>query len=230
MKTFLIVDDEAPAHSVLKNFIQQYDNSIHVESAFDGLSALRVINNNTRRIDALFLDIDMPRMSGLEILNNLPYTIPTIITTAYTQFAFDAYQGDAVDYLLKPISLGRFVKAMSKISGSSDVLDSEPDQISVRIKDENLKLEVLSILFIEGCGNYIKIHLENSSPIVYHSTLKAFHEVLGKKKFIRVSKSHIINTRYVSSINDREVVINRKIKVGVGRQYKVLLDELKNSL
>src|SRR5574343_2038304 len=111
--TCLIVDDEAPAHKVLHAHISKTENLEIVGDCYDGMEALEFLSKN--KVDVIFLDIEMPRLTGLELIQCLPYPAIVLLTTAYSNFGFEAYQNDVIDYMLKPISSPRFLKAINKV-------------------------------------------------------------------------------------------------------------------
>lgn len=223
IKRVLVVDDEAPAHAVITAHFAQLDVEIEVKSFYDGASALTYLLANPKSVDLLILDVDMPRLNGMELLKSLPVKIPTIISTAYTDFAFDAYQYDAIDYLLKPISFSRFVKAMSKVNGNVDEVKENETVLDLIIKGERQLLPANNIVYVQSVGNYVRIFQNTGSSLVYHCTLKALHAQLGAKMFVQISKSNIVNKSYIQEFTGNELVLKSGESLAVGRQYKELL-------
>ena len=221
----LIVDDEAPAHKVLHALIAKTDLLEVAGDAYDGKEALDFMRKT--KVDLIFLDIEMPRLTGLELLQCLPYHVPVILTTAYSNFGFEAYQNDVVDYLLKPISFPRFLKAINKVSNLLAPVKKEglkyPD---IELKHEGVMkgISTKNILYIEAVGNYIKIHLEGDKPLLVTQTMKYISSLLPQELFTRIHKSFIVKREAIAEIRKTELVLSNKIVLPVGRKYSVLLE------
>jgi len=220
----LIVDDEAPAHKVLHAHISKTDLIEISGDVYDGNEALEFLRTN--KIDLIFLDIEMPKLTGLELLECLPYPAAVILTTAYSNFGFEAYQNDVVDYLLKPISYPRFLKAINKVTM---LLSSQSE--GVRFPDIELKYEGIlkvintkNIIYIEAVGNYIKIHLENEKPMLVTQTMKYISSLLPPHHFTRIHKSFIVKRGAISEMRKGEVMLSNKVVLPIGRKYSVLLE------
>ncbi len=222
----LIVDDEAPAHKVLQSHISKTGLLEIAGDVYDGKEAIDFMLNT--KVDLLFLDIDMPKLSGLELLQCLPYHVPVILTTAYSNFGFEAYQHDVVDYLLKPISYPRFLKSINKAIKLTDSVKEEegPEFPDIELKYDGI-LKVINtrrILFIEAVGNYIKIHLDNEKPLLVTQTMKYIMSILPPRHFTRVHKSYIVKREAIVEIKKTEVLLSNKVELPVGRKYSVLLE------
>lgn len=220
----LIVDDEAPAHKVLHAHIAKIDQLEIAGDVYDGKEAVDFMLKT--KIDLLFLDIEMPKLSGLELLQCLPYNVPVILTTAYSNFGFEAYQHDVVDYLLKPISYPRFLKAINKAMKLVDTGIPEIKFPAIELKyDGILKvIDTRHILFIEAVGNYIKIHFENEKPILVTQTMKYISSLLPPHYFTRIHKSYIVKREAVVEIMKNEITLSNKVVLPIGRKYSVLLE------
>jgi two-component system LytT family response regulator len=223
----LIVDDEAPAHKVLQSHITKTDLLEIAGDVYDGKEAIDFMLNT--KVDLLFLDIDMPKLSGLELLQCLPYHVPVILTTAYSNYGFEAYQHDVVDYLLKPISYPRFLKSINKaikLIGIDKEKEEEPEFPEIELKyDGILKvIDTKRILFIEAVGNYIKIHLENEKPLLVTQTMKYIGSLLPRHYFTRVHKSYIVKREAIAEIRKTEITLTNKTVLPIGRKYSVLLE------
>lgn len=224
----LIVDDEAPAHKVLQSHINKTDLLEIAGDVYDGKEAIDFMLNT--KVDLLFLDIDMPKLSGLELLQCMPYHVPVILTTAYSNFGFEAYQHDVVDYLLKPISYPRFLKSINKAirlmgSDKSDK-EEEPEFPDIELKYDGI-LKVIHtrhILFIEAVGNYIKIHLDNEKPLLVAQTMKYIGSLLPQLHFTRIHKSYIVKREAITEIRKAEISLANKTVLPIGRKYSVLLE------
>lgn len=224
----LIVDDEAPAHKVLQSHINKTDLLEIAGDVYDGKEAIDFMLST--KVDLLFLDIDMPKLSGLELLQCMPYHVPVILTTAYSNFGFEAYQHDVVDYLLKPISYPRFLKSINKaikLMGSDKPgKEEEPEFPEIELKyDGILKvIDTKRILFIEAVGNYIKIHLEDEKPMLVTQTMKYIGSLLPRQYFTRIHKSYIVKREAIREIKKTEITLSNKVVLPVGRKYSVLLE------
>jgi len=220
----LIVDDEAPAHKVLHAHIARTEQLEIIGDVYDGQEALEFLRKN--KVDLLFLDIEMPKLTGLELLECLPYPTNVILTTAYSNFGFEAYQNDVLDYLLKPISFPRFLKAINKV-GNQHAPKQEAIQFpDIEVKHEGI-LKVIntrSILYIEAVGNYIKIHLVNDKPLLLTQTMKYISSILPPLHFTRIHKSFIVKREAVTEIRKTEITLSNNVVLPIGRKYSVLLE------
>lgn len=216
----LIVDDEKPAHKVILSHIDKFEELIIAESAYNGKEALQLIMQNF--YDIVFLDIEMPTMSGLEVLQTLSKKPAIIITTAYSTFAFEAYQNDAVDYLLKPISLPRFVKAVEKAKkfcASNDLVEFVK-AITVKVNGEQITIDYETISHIESIGNYVKIHLSNKKNYVVYDTLKSLESKLTSDVFLQIHKSFIVNINFIKRLEATKIILESVI-LPLGRKYEL---------
>src|SRR5690606_29339283 len=156
----IIVDDEPAAHYVLSNYIKQNPSLELVFEAYNGEDTLKYLKENDA--DLMFLDIDMPDITGLELLQKLQHPPKTILTTAYSEFALESYEYGVLDYLLKPVYYPRFVKAINRFfeNGEPQVKQSTevlPDNISVKVDSDNIDIPIDTILYTQSYGNYVKI-------------------------------------------------------------------------
>jgi two-component system, LytTR family, response regulator len=220
----LIVDDEAPAHLVLQAHIARSEQLEIIGDVYDGQEALEFLRNN--QVDILFLDIEMPRLNGLELLECMPYSPSVILTTAYSNFGFEAYQNGVVDYLLKPISYPRFLKAINKII-DRPLPRKEADPFpEIEVKHEGIlrTIQTREILYIEAVGNYIRLHLITGKPLLITQTMKYILSVLPPQQFIRIHKSYIVKRETITAFKKTEVVLSNQTVLPVGRKYSVLLE------
>lgn len=220
----LIVDDEAPAHLVLQAHIARSEELEVIGDVYDGQEALEFLRNN--RVDILFLDIEMPRLTGLELLECMPYSPSVILTTAYSNFGFEAYQSGVVDYLLKPISYPRFLKAINKIIDRplpKKELEQSPE---IEVKHEGVlkSIQTQDILYIEAVGNYMRLHLSTGKTLLITQTMKYILSVLPAQNFIRIHKSYIVKREVITEFRKTEVVLTNGTVLPVGRKYSVLLE------
>lgn len=217
----LIIEDELPAQRVLKNYISDVPSLELIGTYTSAVEALEKIREND--IDLLFLDINLPKLSGLNFLRSLSNPPQVIITTAYPDYAPEGFELSVVDYLLKPFSFERFLQAVSKVE-SSDPSESEVNKdrsqtfTFIKVDKTLQKVDFEDILFIESDRDYVKIVMKNNS-FMHLQTLKHWEELLPDDTFVRVHKSFIIN------IQKAEKIVGNRIEVGdeiipIGRHYK----------
>lgn len=225
----LIVEDEPLAAELLKSYIAKVPDlmlAAHCDSAVDAFGVLQ-----RQAIQLMFLDIQMPRLTGLELLKTLQNPPPVILTTAYREYAVESYDYDALDYLVKPIQFDRFLKAIGKYyqrqmaqsPAPAPLPDSfEQAYLFFRVDREQQKIWLKDIIYIEGLGDYIKIYTANG-PVVTYERLSYLEEKLPEEHFARVHKSYIICTDKMQSFSGSTVKVAGKY-IPVGRMYKERLD------
>jgi two-component system, LytTR family, response regulator len=220
----LVVDDEAPAHKVLTSHINQTNDLELVGNMYNGQEALTFLQNH--QVDIVFLDVEMPRLSGLEMLDCISNKPIIILTTAYSDFGFEAYQKDVLDYLLKPVSYPRFLKAVNKAISLLRHLHPKAVNAEIEVKAEGVlkKINPEDLLYIESIGNYIRLHFLNEKPILILQTLKYFESQLDENKFIRIHKSYLVNKVHVISSSNSEVTLVNNTSLPIGRKYSILLE------
>ena len=221
----LIVDDEVPAHLVIQSHIRNTPGLEFIASASNGKVAMQLLEQ--QRFDIVFLDINMPILTGVELMQQLPFRPATIITTAYSDFALDAFKYDAVDYLVKPIGLPAFTKAVekAKIFCDAKVLAPPKTTFSFKTAKDIINVPTTNIIYIESYGNYLKVYLTGRQmPLVVYGALSAIANELDSN-FVRVHKSYIINTYHAKNMLGQEVRLSNGSVVPVGRKYQILLSE-----
>lgn len=239
----LIVDDEPLAQEVLATHIAKIPSLNLVQQVGNAMEAFEALHKN--HIDLIFLDINMPVVSGLNFLRSLKDPPAVILTTAYTEYALEGYELDVVDYLLKPIPFDRFFKAVNKASlhlsnkgRNVPALTEEPTfqptksnvQVTQNVPEKNyffikadgklIKVNYADIKYIEGMKDYLKIHT-TTNTIVTHHTMKAMEEQLPSSKFMRVHKSYIIALNAIKSIDGNIIHLDmEKAEVPLGSSFK----------
>ncbi len=214
----LIIDDEPSSQAVLKTFI----NDIPFLEVFavcnNAIDAIDILSEN-QNIDLLFLDINMPKLSGLNFYKSLNNPPEVIFTTAYSQFALDGFEVNAIDYLLKPFSFERFLKAVNKLvaKNSSKNNTQEHDFLIIKANKVLHKLAPDSILYVEAFGDYVRIHQENNL-IITNSTFTNILKLLPSQ-FVRCHKSFAINLKKMNSLAGNVITIGDKT-VPIGQKYK----------
>jgi len=221
----LIADDEVPAHLVIQSHIKNTPGLEFAASASNGKEALQLLEQ--QRFDIVFLDINMPIVTGIELMQQLPIRPATIITTAYSDYALDAFKYDAVDYLVKPISLAAFAKAVEKAKIFCDAKALPPSKTTLQLKTAKgtITMPTADIVYIESYGNYLKVYVvDKQMPVVVYGALSAIAANLDIN-FIRIHKSFIINTLHAQTIAGQEVRLSNGSVIPVGRKYQILLSE-----
>lgn len=218
----IIVDDEPPATRILENYIGKV-NFLEKAAVFnDSLKALEFLS--TQAVDVVFLDIQMPQLTGLQISRIISRDIKVIFTTAYPDFALEGFELNAVDYLLKPISFERFYQAVSKLNSERKIevssISNSSDFIFVKTDGKNKfqKLFLEEILYVESLQNYVCIHTLKHQ-IITHSSLKNVIESLPEKHFIQIHKSYVIAVKQIESTDSFSVFINAK-ELPIGATFK----------
>ncbi|MEH6536184.1 MAG: LytTR family DNA-binding domain-containing protein [Psychroserpens sp.] len=219
----LIVDDEAIAREIIETHLSKIDNIHVVASCSNALEAFNHISNQP--IDLVFLDINMPEISGISFAKSINSTIKVIFTTAYRDYAVEGFELKAVDYLLKPISFERLQKSLHnyfEIYGQKETKPissiDESDFMFVRSDRKMIKIDYGSIRYIESYSDYLKIHEENET-IVTRETITAIEAKLPKQQFLRIHRSYIIAIAYIQSFTNEYITINKKA-IPISRSYK----------
>ncbi|KAF2516573.1 LytR/AlgR family response regulator transcription factor [Flavobacterium foetidum] len=218
----IIVDDEPPATRILENYIGKVNFLEKVGVFNDSLKALEFLNAQT--VDVIFLDIQMPQLTGLQLSRIISKNIKVIFTTAYPDFALEGFELNAVDYLLKPISFERFYQAVSKLNSEPKTIVSNqsnlPDLLFVKTDGKNKfqKIFLSDILYVESLQNYVCIHTEKQQ-IITHSSLKNVIESLPENEFIQIHKSYVVSLKHIASTDNFSVFINEK-ELPIGATFK----------
>jgi two-component system response regulator LytT len=215
----IIIDDEKMARVIIKTLCNEIDD-LHISGEFsNAMQAMKFLNENT--VDLIFLDIHMPNFSGLDFIKSLKNPPKIILTTSDTKFALEAFEYDFIlDYLVKPIELPRFIKAIEKVNKKEISSNSTASQINntpdvendfyINIDRRLIKIDLPSIYLIEAKGDYIKIKTENQDYTV-HSTLKKIEEKLPESLFLKIHRSYIINLKKIVDIEDNSVLIKKDV-------------------
>jgi DNA-binding LytR/AlgR family response regulator len=215
----IIVDDEPLAQEVLENYVQRVDELQLVKKCSNALQANQVLHKE--KIDLIFLDIQMPGIDGLSFLKSLKNPPFIILTTAFPKYAVQSYDLDVMDYLLKPISFERFLKAVNKALDAKKISAGESDEtdfIFLKVDSKLVKVNYRDIAYIEGMKDYLKIYVKEKLLVVHH-TMKRIEELLPRNQFMRVHKSYIVSLNAVNSIVGNIVEINGK-EIPIGANYK----------
>jgi DNA-binding LytR/AlgR family response regulator len=206
MATCIIVDDEPLSRDVLRKYITEVKDLQLVAACSNAIEATNQLN--LTRVDILFLDINMPGLSGISLARSLTHSPLIVFTTAYPAYAVEGFELDATDFLVKPYSFERFLKAVNRtlkrLQENSD--DTAPGKILVKADKKLYALPFSEILFLEGQGDYIRIRT-NQLNLVVHDTIKNFLTGLPEQEFMRVHKSYVINLKQIEYIEGNQVRI-----------------------
>jgi len=221
MITAIALDDEPPALKVLENFCGRVDFMDLVKTLTNPDEAMKHINKFP--VDLLFLDIRMPSVSGLQFRKKVPQDIMVIFTTAYSEYAVEGFNVNAVDYLLKPFAFDRFLQAVNKAHDFYKFYHHHESAVQhylfVRADYSLVKVMLEDILFIEGLDDYLKINLAGRKPIVARMTMKAMLEKLPETNFIRVHRSFIVPLSRIDKVRNKTIYIGEK-EIPVGNSYE----------
>ncbi|WJS94408.1 response regulator transcription factor [Flavobacterium johnsoniae] len=226
-KKCIIVDDEPAAHYVLANYIKQNPQLELVFQGYNGIEAMNYLRENT--VDLMFLDINMPEISGMELLKILPTHPKTILTTAYSEFALESYDYGVIDYLLKPIYFPRFLKAIDRFFATESVkqkAEETVNSVSVKVDGYLMEIELDQLLFAQSYGNYVKLHTIKRTYLASITTTE-LEKCLPEKNFMRIHKSYIVALDKIDT-TEKDFVVIKSERIPIGITYKrELTDRLK---
>jgi len=218
----IALDDELPALKVLENFCGKTD-LVRLEATFirpgEALSYLRQFP-----IDLLFLDINMPSQTGIEFYQSVKPGTMVIFTTAYSEYAVEGFNLNAIDYLLKPFTFGRFLQAVDKaVEYFGHRQNKDAGYLFLRIDYSLVKIEIAAIRFIEGMDDYLKIHLQDKPSVMVRMTMKAMLSQLPDRQFIRVHRSYIIALSHILNIRNKTIYLEGKeVPIGISYEKDIL--------
>lgn len=219
------MDDEIMAREILESFLVKITSLQLVKSCKSAVEALEVINTN--QVDLIFLDINMPEISGLSLAKSIHKNIKIIFTTAYREYAIDGFDLQAVDYLLKPIAFDRFLQAVNKFFEIKTPIDThklndkvlgKKDSFFVKSERKMIKISFDEILYIESLSDYIKIYSKEKC-IVTRETISNLEKILPSHQFFRIHRSYIVSKNKIESYTNEFIEVNRKA-LPISRTYK----------
>ena len=229
----VIIDDEPLAVDIIENYLQKINGMEIVAKCHNPLDAITILNK--KNVDLVFLDIEMPNLTGIDLVKTLDNIPQFIFTTAYPQYALEGFNLNAVDYLVKPIPFQRFLKAVSRAKDNIEfkniseekTVSQQPQQrepkndfIFVKSEYDNVKINTKDIKYIQGLKDYIKIYVVDSNKaLLTLSNFKDIQEKLPTSKFIRVHRSFIVNISFIKSVQKTKIVID-EIRIPIGETYK----------
>jgi DNA-binding LytR/AlgR family response regulator len=217
----LIIDDEPLAQNIIRKYAEDIKSIEIVEFCCDAIEAIRILEKQS--IDLIFLDINMPKLSGIEFLKTLKSPPIVILTTAYTDYAMEGYELNVLDYLVKPFSFVRFLKAVQKAEQQFQLIQktttaTNPLSIFIKSNKKTYQVKFSDIVYIEGLGDYIKIYTEKTH-LITNLSMKKMEELLPENEFYRIHKSHIVNLKKIVAIEGNMVELPN-IKLTIGSNYR----------
>jgi len=218
----IAIDDEQLVRELLEDNIRQVPFLQLVKTCRNAMEALEVLQQE--QIDLIFLDIQMPRLNGLQLLQSLQQPPMVILVTAYEEYALQGFNLQVVDYLLKPFSFERFLKACNRASELFRLrkpVAAEDHSFFVHVEYTQVKIHTADINYIEGLKDYIKIHLSgNAKPVLTRMTMKGVLQKLPGQEFIRVHRSFIVPLKRISSVRNKNILLGDKTEIPIGVSYE----------
>lgn len=224
----IIVEDQLPAQRILQRYIERLPELQLVESFTDPLQALAFMRKKS--IPIVFLDIHLPNITGMELLKILPYPSKVILTTAFSEYAIDGYEFDVADYLLKPISFDRFIKAVSRVISSLENLGAsqaeltassashEADYVFIKSDRMIIKIECQDIRFIKAEDDFTRVFMKGKSHLL-SNTLRFWTDILSQNDFAQIHRSYIVNIKCIQKIVGNQIYLGEE-RLPIGRSFK----------
>jgi len=223
MIKYLIIDDEHMAHEIIKGYCDMLSNMQLMKHCYDAIEALDYLRENT--VDLIFLDLNMPKLKGFDFLKTLPNLPKVIVTTAYKEYALEGYELEVTDYLLKPFSFERFLKAVNKAvkPKESTPITNQTQKpkighIFLYSDKKHFQVKLDDILYIEAAGNYAKVVLIDSF-IMVREKISEMREILSSEQFIQIHKSFVVAKEHISHVEGNRIFIN-ETSIPIGKFYK----------
>lgn len=214
----IIIDDEPLAVSLLEKYLSETPNFELLSTFLNPIEAIEFIQNND--VDLVFLDIQMPELSGINFMKIVGDKVKYILTTAYSEFALEGYEHNVIDYLLKPISFSRFEKSVARASERFEsVQDSPKNFFFIKSSGQQHKILFDDILYIESIKDYVNIKTKEEEFIVL-DTLKSMEGQLPEDHFSRVHKSYILNRNFIKSFGSKTILLTNHIEIPLGESYR----------
>lgn len=217
----VLIDDEPLARDVLESYIQELDVLELVGICKDAIEAKELLKE--KHVDLIFLDINMPKLSGINFYKTLVNKPQVIFTTAYADNAVEGFELEAIDYLLKPFSFERFVKAVNKVHPAASA--KQEDFIMLKADKKNHKINFERISHFESIGDYVKVFLDDGKVLIVGDTLRKLEESLPPTLFMRVHKSFIISIHKLEYIEGNQLMLSG-LKIPIGQSYREKVNEV----
>ena len=216
----LIVDDEPLAQEILESYVQQNNQLCLIKKCSTAFEAFEILHR--QKVDLMFLDVKMPALNGIDFLKSLKNPPSVIFTTAFSEYAVDSYDLEAIDYLLKPITKERFEKSLEKLFKiQPTIVAQEKNYTYFKVSGKLQKLMHDEIFYAQSIKDYMMLYTKNGNYIV-HMTMKYLSELLPNNQFLRVHRSYLINKIFIKSISKNQVRVN-DIEVPIGESFKEIL-------
>ncbi len=230
----LAIDDEPLALRQLTAYLKKVPFFELVDSCQSSLDAMNILSKN--EVDAMFIDINMPDLNGMDFVRSLKQPPMVVFTTAYQEYAVEGYKVDAIDYLLKPFGMGDVLRAADKVKRQYDLLNAaslspadENDALFLKTEYKVVRILIRDIIYVEGMAEYLRIHLQGGlKPVVALLSMKKMEERLQAHDFMRVHKSYIISLHHIQEINRSHVVLSQAVEVPIGDSYRERLNDYIN--
>lgn len=217
----IIVEDQQPAQRILKKYIEDIGLLTLVGTFADAIQAMTFLQKES--VDLIFLDINLPKLSGISFLKSLSNRPQAIITTAYTEYALDGYELDVVDYLLKPFSFERFVKAVGKVrrntAASNEIETQAKKEHFIKIGYEHIRIAFDDIIYLTADGDYCEVWLSEKKHLS-SEPMKKWIEILDQEDFYRIHKSHVVNIHKIIKLSSNQVHLQGDTVLPIGRTYR----------
>ena len=218
--TCIAIDDEPKALEVIERYFQKISLASLKATFREPLKAIEFLN--LEKVDLIFLDINMPDISGMQLLQTLSPRPLIIFTTAYSQYAVESYELNALDYLLKPVTFERFLMAINKaaaaLSSKNTTAMDEDAAVFIKSGPQTHRVKVSEILYLEKNGNYITVHLKDGNILIRENMGDIF-DLVPAADFIRVHKSYVVGIRHISMIEVHQLIVNGE-KIPIGSTYR----------
>ena len=230
----LAIDDEPLALRQLAAYLKKVPFFELVDSCQSALDAIKVLDD--QEVDAIFIDINMPDLNGLDFVRSLQNPPLVVFTTAYQEYALDGYKVDAIDYLLKPFGMGDILRAADKVKRQYDLLHTaslspvdEDDALFLKTEYKVVRILIHDIIYVEGMAEYLRIHLAGQDkPIVVLLSMKKMEERLPSQEFMRIHKSYIISLHHIAEVNKSRVILDNGKDIPIGDSYREKLNDYIN--
>jgi DNA-binding LytR/AlgR family response regulator len=223
--TCIAIDDEPLALTLISEYAARIPELRLLQTFEDAISGAQFLKEN--KVDVLFIDINMPDITGTELVRSLEKKPLTIFTTAYKQFAYEGFELEAIDYLLKPIAFDRFQKAVQRAISLKAFRYPEKAgrHFFVRSEYRMIRIECDHVLYIEGLEDYVKIHLDNERPVLTLMTMKAMMEKIPAEIFRRIHRSYIIPVKNIRSVHNKKIMLHNGQELPVSDSYLDFIQE-----
>ncbi|MDH7446114.1 LytR/AlgR family response regulator transcription factor [Aquimarina sp. 2201CG14-23] len=224
---YIIVDDEPIAHDIIEDYAASLNDLSLVANCYNAIDALTFLQKN--QVDLIFLDIEMPKLKGLDFLRTLTNPPLIVITSAYSEFAVESYELEVCDYLLKPFSFERFLKAYTKVlklkeqslKKSKTVTEATNTSIFLKGDKETHHIQLDQIKYLESYGSYVKLYLQTEMLLI-HESISHFETILPAELFIRVHRSFMVSVIAIKSIVGNQIKL-KDVTIPIGQSYKAII-------